>query len=159
MKLPNLKRLPNQIKPNRTEFISSWVNHIEPHCWYFLCLPFYKIFGSVRSNRTSKWTEYDGFRWWIWWILFNWVQFDSKIRLKFGNFTVNGLELSLEPKIHTHKRVRNPPFMGFGFDFRIPNSKKNFFEFSHMNLTNIIYQKWFNIRFKFAMRMIRCSFY
>ncbi len=38
----------------------------------FLCF-FCKKFGSVRSNRTSYLTEYDAFKWWRYWIMFNWL--------------------------------------------------------------------------------------
>ncbi len=70
VKLSKIQRLPNRIK---YEFVTA--NHTRTFL-LFLCF-FCKKFGSVRSKRTSKLTEYDAFKWWRNWIMFNWsIRFD-----------------------------------------------------------------------------------
>jgi hypothetical protein len=56
--------------PKRTELSTSSSRWTALELFYYFCVFFVK--SSVRSKRTSKLTEYDAFKWWRNWIMFNW---------------------------------------------------------------------------------------
>jgi len=95
VKLANFKRLPNRIK---YEFVTA--NRTRTFLLFFrffvICYIVCNKFGSVQSNRTSKWTEYNAFRLWRWWIVFTWsVRFD---RTESNFFKKNSLIIKIFEK-------------------------------------------------------------
>ncbi len=75
----------------------------------FLCF-FFKKFGSVRSKRTSKLTEYDAFKSWRYWIMLNrsirfdyiepnFIQKNTKIIKKFVKVRVQNRDNTWQNRI------------------------------------------------------------
>ena len=74
---------------NRTELR---VRHGEPHSNFLIIFVFIFVKSSVRWNRTSKWTEYDAFNWWRYWIMFSWSIRNTKIRKSSGMVRCDKIE-------------------------------------------------------------------